>query len=166
MEENKKLVFRIQKLINENKKLHSQLKEFKQKNDKLEDENQNYKNVIAKIPDDVLPKGIKKASKSKTLRFKMATVLYLDIQGFKKISDAMKSEEVIDELDQILFQFDQITEKYNIQKVKLIGDAYMCAGGVPVKNITNPIDVVLAAIEMENYLADLKQKYEEKGRDF
>jgi len=166
MEENKELVFRIKKLINENKDLKSQIKEIKKKNDNLEDENQNYKNVIAKIPDDVLPKGIKKASKSKTLRFKMATVLYLDIQGFKKISDAMKSEEVIDELDQILFQFDHITEKYKIQKIKLIGDSYMCAGGVPVKNITNPIDVVLAAIEMEDYLADLKQKYEEKGREF
>ena len=166
MEENKELVFRIQKLINENKGLNSQLKELKQKNDKLEDENQNYKNVIAKIPDDVLPKGIKKASKSKTLRFKMATVLYLDIQGFKKISESMQSGEVIDELDQIIFQFDHITEKYKIQKIKLIGDAYMCAGGVPVKNITNPIDVVLAAIEMEDYLADLKAEYEKQGREF
>jgi len=166
MEENKELVFRIQKLINENKDLNAQLKELKQKNDKLDDDNQNYKNLIAKIPEDVLPKGLKKVARSKTLRFKMATVLYLDIQGFKKISESMKSEQVIDELDQILFQFDQITKKYKIQKIKLIGDAYMCAGGVPVKNITNPLDVVLAAIEMEDYLGDLKKEYEKNGRDF
>ncbi len=166
MEDNKELVFRIQKLINENKELNSQLKELKNKNEKLEDDNQNYKNLIAKIPEDVLPKGLKSAPKSKTLRFKMATVLYLDIQGFKKISESMKSEQVIDELDQIIFHFNEIVEKFNIQKIKTIGDAYMCAGGVPVKNITNPIDVVLAALEMEDYLGQLKEEYEEEGRKF
>ena len=166
MEDNKELVFRIQKLINENKEINSQLKEHKQKNEKLEDENRNYKHLIAKIPEDALPKGLKSAPKSKTLRFKMATVLYLDIQGFKKISESMKSGQVIDELDQIIFHFNEIVEKYKIQKIKTIGDAYMCAGGVPVKNITNPIDVVLAALEMEDYLGQLKDEYEEKGREF
>ncbi|RLD86473.1 MAG: guanylate cyclase [Bacteroidetes bacterium] len=166
MEENKELVFRIQKLINENKEINSQLKEVKQKNEKLEDENRNYKHLIAKIPEDALPKGLKSAPKSKTLRFKMATVLYLDIQGFKKISESMKSSQVIDELDQIIFHFNEIVEKFKIQKIKTIGDAYMCAGGVPVKNITNPIDVVLAALEMEDYLGQLKDEYEEQGREF
>ncbi|MBN1252311.1 MAG: HD domain-containing protein [Bacteroidales bacterium] len=166
MEEKKELVFRIQKLINENKDLKSQLKEIKVKYEKLDDDNQNYKNLIAKIPEDALPKGLKAADQTKTLRFRMATVLYLDIQGFKKISESMKSGQVIDELDQIFFQFNHIAEKYKIQKIKTIGDAYMCAGGVPVKNITNPIDVVLAALEMEDYLADLKTEYENQGREF
>lgn len=166
MEDNKELVFRIQKLINENKDLQSQLKELKEKNEKLEDENQNFQNIIAKIPEELLPKGIMGAQPTKTLRFKMATVLYLDIQGFKKISEQMNSEEVIDELDQIFFHFNEIVKKYKIQKIKTIGDAYMCAGGVPVKNITNPIDVVLAALEMEEYLGDLKLEYEKQNRKF
>jgi len=166
MEDNKELVFRIQKLINENKELNSQLKDLKQKNEKLEDDNRNFKHLIAKIPEDVLPKGLKSAPKSKTLRFKMATVLYLDIQGFKKISESMTSNQVIDELDQIIFHFNEIVEKYKIQKIKTIGDAYMCAGGVPVKNITNPIDVVLAALEMEDYLGKLKDEYEKQDRKF
>jgi adenylate cyclase len=166
MEDNKELVFRIQKLINENKELQSQLKELKDRNDKLEEENQNYQNQIAKIPEDLLPKGLLAPSATKTLRFKMATVLYLDIQGFKKISEQMNSEEIIDELDQIFFHFNEIVKKYKIQKIKTIGDAYMCAGGVPVKNITNPIDVVLAALEMEEYLGLLKIEYERKNRNF
>ncbi len=166
MEDNKELVFRIQKLINENKELNAQIKELKTINEKLEDENRHFKNMIAKIPEDLLPKGLKSAPKSKTLRFKMATVLYLDIQGFKKISESMESNEVIDELDQILFHFDEIVKKYKIQKIRTVGDAYMCAGGVPVKNITNPIDVVLAALEMEEYLGKLKEEYEAKGREF
>jgi class 3 adenylate cyclase len=78
----------------------------------------------------------------------------------------MNSEEVIDELDQIFFHFNEIVKKYKIQKIKTIGDAYMCAGGVPIKNITNPIDVVLAALEMEEYLGNLKNDYEKQNRQF
>jgi len=166
MEDQKELVFRIQKLINENKELQSQLKDIKKLNEALEDENQNYKNLVAQIPEESLPQGLKSSQATKTLRFKMATVLYLDIQGFKKISEQMNSEEVIDELDQIFFHFNEIVKKYKIQKIKTIGDAYMCAGGVPVKNITNPIDVVLAALEMEEYLGNLKVEYEKQNREF
>jgi adenylate cyclase len=166
MEDQKELVFRIQKLINENKELQSQLKEVKTRNEELDDENQNYKNLIAQIPEEHLPAALKSSQATKTIRFKMATILYLDIQGFKKISEQMNSEDVIDELDQIFLQFNEIVKKYKIQKIKTIGDAYMCAGGVPVKNITNPIDVVLAALEMEEYLGDLKIEYEKQNRQF
>lgn len=166
MEDNKELVFRVQKLINENKGLQNTIKDLKAKNENLEDENQLLKHQIAKIPQDLLPKGFKKAPTTKSLRFKMATILYMDIQGFKLISEQMNSEEAIDELDQIVFHFNEIAEKFNIQKIKTIGDAYMCAGGVPVKNITNPLDVVLAALEMKEYLEKLKIEYEKGGKKF
>ena len=44
-----------------------------------------------------------------------------------------------------------MVEKYNIEKIKTIGDAYMCAGGIPEKNRTNPVEVVLAALEVQDY---------------
>ena len=50
--------------------------------------------------------------------------------------------------------------RFKIEKIKTIGDTFMCAGGIPVKNITNPIDVVMAAIEMRNFL----EKYEMNKR--
>ena len=63
---------------------------------------------------------------------------------------------VMDELDEILYEFDAIVKRFKIEKIKTIGDTYMCAGGIPVKNITNPVDVVMAAMEMKNFL----EKYE------
>jgi class 3 adenylate cyclase len=66
----------------------------------------------------------------------------------------------MDELDEIFFEFESIAEKYKIQKIKTIGDTFMCAGGIPAKNITNPIDVVMAAMEMRNFL----KKYEHDKR--
>jgi len=93
----------------------------------------------------------------------MATVLFADIQGFSKLSGEADSQAIVDKLDEILFEFDQIVKKYHIEKIKTIGDTYMCAGGVPVKNITNPIDVVMAALEMRAYIFGIKQESREKG---
>jgi len=90
----------------------------------------------------------------------MATVLFADIHGFSKVIEGMDSIAVMDELDEIFYEFESIAERYKIEKIKTIGDTFMCAGGIPVKNITNPIDVVMSAIEMRNYL----EKYEIEKR--
>ena len=90
-------------------------------------------------------------------KYDMVTVLFSDIQGFTKIAESMNPEMLIDELDRFFFHFDSVVEKYNTEKIKTIGDAYMAAGGIPKKSITNPIEVVLAALEMQNYMKQLKK---------
>ncbi|MCD4768626.1 MAG: HD domain-containing protein, partial [Bacteroidales bacterium] len=99
----------------------------------------------------------------RSLKFKMATVLFADIHGFSRVMSGMDSSDYMDELDEILYAFDMIVEKYKIKKIKTIGDTYMCAGGIPVKNITNPVDVVMAALEMRNFLASLEDEKREKN---
>ena len=105
-----------------------------------------------KTADELKAKG--KASSSK---FRMVTVLFADIQGFTKIAEHMNPDKLIDQLDRFYFHFDSVVEKYNIEKIKTIGDAYMAAGGIPVKNRTNPVDVVLAALEMQYHMKKLKE---------
>jgi class 3 adenylate cyclase/predicted metal-dependent HD superfamily phosphohydrolase len=160
------LVYRIKKLIEENKELTEQNKKISTEFEKIENELERYKKLIAIVPQELLPKDVMANLNERTLRFKMATVLYLDIQGLKDIASERNSQEIIDELDEIFIHFNSITTKYKIQKIKTIGDAYMVAGGVPVKNITNPIDVVLAALEMEEYLSNLKEQYEAQNKKF
>ncbi|OFX85312.1 MAG: hypothetical protein A2W99_14900 [Bacteroidetes bacterium GWF2_33_16] len=112
----------------------------------------------------VLPKTtateLKSGKKAGPYHYNMVTVLFSDIQGFTKISEQLDSEMLIDELDKFFLKFDSVVDKYNIEKIKTIGDAYMCAGGIPEKNRTNPVEVVLAAVEMQNYMKHLKH---EKG---
>ncbi len=111
---------------------------------------------------DLFPKGTAEELKSKgraqSKKFEMATVLFSDIQGFTKIAEEMNPEVLIDELDKFFFHFDSVVEKYNIEKIKTIGDAYMAAGGIPVKNSSNPVEVVLAGLEMQYYMKELKKK--------
>jgi len=91
-----------------------------------------------------------------TLSFRMATILFIEIIGFRDITTVENSQALIDQLDDIKRHFDSIIEKYNIRKIRTIGDSIMCVGGIPVKNITNPLDVVMAALEMSYYMSEVQ----------
>jgi adenylate cyclase len=72
----------------------------------------------------------------------------------------MNPEKLLDELDKFFLKFDKVVERLGIEKIKTIGDAYMCAGGIPQNNRTNPIDVVMAAIEMQQFMSELRRESE------
>ena len=102
---------------------------------------------------------LKEKSKEKATRYKMVTVLFSDVHGFSNISKTENAEHLIDDLDRFFFHFDEVVKKFHIEKIKSIGDIYMCAGGIPQKNHTNPIEVVLAAFEMYQYMQGMKLQY-------
>jgi adenylate cyclase len=118
----------------------------------------------------VLPKNtaseIMEKGKATKIKYNFVTVLFSDIQGFTKIAEEMNPEVLIDELDKFFFYFDSVVEKFGIEKIKTIGDAYMCAGGIPEKNRTNPVEVILAALEMKAYMKKLKETSELEGMKF
>lgn len=110
-------------------------------------------NVLPKnTADEIMAKG-----KAEKVKYNFVTVLFSDIQGFTQIAEEMNPEALIDELDKFFFHFDSVVGKYKIEKIKTIGDAYMCAGGIPEKNRTNPVEVILAALEMQQYMSELKE---------
>lgn len=141
------LLQRLAKLVKENLELSQELKSLREKYEALILKNAAYERVVKKfeLTHDLDEKS---SEKSSSLKFNMVTVVFADIHGFKEITSEMNAEQLIDQLDHILMQFDEITKKYHLEKIKTIGDSYMCAGGIPYKNITNPIEVVLAAFEM------------------
>jgi len=159
---NEELVKRIARLAKQNKELEEHVKKLEKLNEKLVRDNEKFKANYEKFSPDALRAAGEAEKQESSLKFNMATVLFADIHGFSKLVEGMDSSAVMDELDEILFEYDSIVERYKIEKIKTIGDTYMCAGGIPVKNITNPIDVVMAAMEMRNFL----EKFEagKKGR--
>jgi len=160
MDKNKEseLVKRIAKLAKQNQDLENQVKELLKENEKLTQDLGKRKALLDTLTPEQRDLEGKIESRPSSMKFKMATVLFADIHGFNRISSEMDSEALMDELDGIFFQFDSIVKKYNIEKIKTIGDSYMCAGGIPVKNITNPVDVVMAALEMQEYLKQVRKK--------
>jgi len=118
----------------------------------------------------VLPKNtaseIIEKGKATKIKYNFVTVLFSDIQGFTRIAEETNPEVLIDELDKFFFYFDSVVEKFGIEKIKTIGDAYMCAGGIPEKNRTNPVEVILAALEMKEYMNRLKETSELEGMKY
>jgi len=150
---NEELVKRIAKLAKQNQELEEHIKKLEKQYEKLVGDYEKVKALYEKIS----PMGVKESAESdrkeKSLKFNMATVLFSDINGISILAEGIDSSSVMDELDEIMYEFEAIVARYKIEKIKTIGDTFMCAGGIPVKNITNPIDVVMAALEMKNFLA-------------
>ncbi len=160
---NKDLLKRISSLVKQNQDLIEENEKFKKLVEKLSLESEDQKALLEKLAPEKLT-GKQFIEKPSSLRFNMATVLFANIRGFSNIQETMDSQSIMDELDLILFEFDAILQKYNIQKIKTIGDSYMAAGGIPVKNMTNPIQVVMAALEMIDFLNALAVKMNRKEK--
>ncbi len=152
----KELIKRIARLARQNQELDENIRKLEKINEQLRSEIEEIRAHKEKVSTERI--------KEKSLKFNMATVLYAHIHGFSRFIESMDSSSVMDELDEILFEFDAIAGRYKIEKIKTIGDTYMCAGGIPVKNLTNPVDVVMAATEMRNFLKKLELSRRGKDR--
>ncbi|MCB1325357.1 MAG: GAF domain-containing protein [Spirochaetales bacterium] len=99
---------------------------------------------------------LKETGAVQPLGYERVTVLFTDFVGFTKIAETMAPEDLIRELDGCFTQFDEIAARFGLEKLKTIGDAYMCAGGLPLANRTNAIDACLAALEFQAFMNQMK----------
>ncbi len=125
--------------------LTKQNREFLQRNKELIEQNKQLYEELEKLKIRVEHESVDKRS----LRFKMATVLFANVRGFSKLSEEENQQKLIDELDNFYIIMDEILKNYNIEKVSSIGDTIMLVGGIPKKNRTNPIEMLLAAMEIK-----------------
>ena len=87
-------------------------------------------------------------------------------KNFTQASELLSAEELVSEINYCYSEFDKIITKYGIEKIKTIGDSYMCAGGLPVPNSTHPVDVIKAGLEMQAFIQSNKEKRKAKGEPF
>lgn len=94
------------------------------------------------------------------------TVLFTDFKGFTQLSEKLSPTELVAEINECFSAFDHIMEKYGVEKIKTIGDAYMAAGGLPTPNNTHPDDVVRAALDIQAFMHEHKKQKEAQGKLF
>lgn len=86
--------------------------------------------------------------KVKAHRFNSATVLFTDFKSFSSLAEKISPEKLVESIDYYFKEFDAITQKYDLEKIKTIGDSYMCAGGLPTETKRHAFDVIKAGKEM------------------
>lgn len=90
-------------------------------------------------------------------RYQDATFMFTDFDGFSKIVPDLSPENLIESLSFYFDKFDEFIDQHNNIKIKTIGDSYMAAGGIPARNSTHPIDVVLSALKMKDFVDRLAE---------
>jgi class 3 adenylate cyclase len=149
-------------LVAANRKLQAQKKQIEAQAKELEAEKLKSDALLLNI----LPREIADELKNKkqaTPRFyKMVSVLFCDFKGFTEYTEKHTPEQIVRELNECFSAFDDICARFNMEKIKTIGDAYMCAGGVPKPNLTNAADAVLAGLAMQEFIE--KRKYQKRLR--
>ncbi len=97
-------------------------------------------------------KELQDTGHAKPRYYESVSVLFTDFKGFTNIADSLSPQEVVTELDTFFIAFDEIMEKYQIEKIKTIGDSYMCAGGIPVENENHLEHIIEAGLEIQNFM--------------
>ena len=90
----------------------------------------------------------------------MVTVLFTDFVDFSRVAAGMTPAQLVKELDVCFRAFDEISGRYQLEKIKTIGDAYMCAGGLKADDNDHPVRVVQAALEMRQFIETWKAEKE------
>lgn len=148
--------WRVESFAQEKHKLSTLLNE---RTRELAEQKERAEELIKNIlPEDTVKELRDKGVASKK-KYKLVSVLFTDVQGFTHIAENMMPDMLIDELNIVFKKFDEICDMYNIEKIKTIGDAYMCAGGLPLSNRTNPIDIILAALKMQEFIKTNKDQF-------
>lgn len=139
------------------------IKQLMVKNALLAHEKQRSENLLLNILPEDVAEELKRDGRSAVRKFELVTVVFADIVNFTQLTESLTPDGLIRELDICFEAFDAIADRHNLEKIKAIGDAYLCAGGLPVANDTNPQDAVRAALEMQEFMSNLRLERSQKG---
>lgn len=109
------------------------------------------------IAEELKDKGAVKARK-----YEGVSILFTDFKNFSGRAKQFSATDLVKEIDYLFRGFDHIMSKYDIEKIKTIGDAYMAATGLTAKNTNGAINIVRAAVEMNAFMQEYAQERQRK----
>jgi class 3 adenylate cyclase/tetratricopeptide (TPR) repeat protein len=122
----------------------------------ITDERNRSESILLNILPEETAEELKHNGKVKAKRFEQVSVLFTDFKQFTEVSKGVPPEEIVKSVDYYFRNFDEIVSRHHLEKIKTIGDAYMCAGGLPVTNATHPQDAVSAGLELVEFVKNTR----------
>ncbi|WP_160148354.1 adenylate/guanylate cyclase domain-containing protein [[Leptolyngbya] sp. PCC 7376] len=130
----------------------------KQTEEALKEQQQQTENLLLNILPESIATQLRQSGRTIARQFSAVTVLFADIVGFTEFSANLSPIEVVKILNQIFSGFDELTEKYKLEKIKTIGDSYMVVGGLPEPRPDHAAAIANMALDMQQTLTDLNEK--------
>ena len=137
-----------------NTEIEQQRELIQKQHRELEIERQKSENLLLNILPRPIAQRLKEDQSVIADHYQSTTVLFTDIVGFTELSENLTPSELVQFLNQIFSTFDSLVEKYRLEKIKTVGDAYMVAGGFPEPRPDHVDAVADLALEMRNSLAN------------
>ncbi|MEO8588612.1 MAG: adenylate/guanylate cyclase domain-containing protein [Flavobacteriales bacterium] len=122
----------------------------------LREEKKRSDDLLLNILPEEVAEELKANGQAAAKHFQKVTVLFTDFKGFTAMSEKLTPTQLVKDIHECFSAFDRIMEKHGIEKIKTIGDAYMAVGGLPTLNMTHAMDVVRAAFEIRDFIAEGK----------
>ncbi len=145
-----------------NELLERQRKEIEAQKEFIEDQKRKSDELLLNILPFETAEQLKKKGFAKSKLYRSVSVMFTDFKDFSTLAQQMSAQDLIKELNTFFQVFDEVVEEHFIEKIKTIGDAYMCAGGLPLRNKSNPFDVTLAALRIQHFM---RRNYEDQKQN-
>jgi class 3 adenylate cyclase len=129
--------------------------ELSAKNRVIEEEQKRSDGLLLNILPPAIAQELKQKNRVAARLHEQATVMFIDFTGFTHVSEQLTPEALVRELDYCFSNFDRIIGRYRIEKIKTVGDAYICASGLSDMN-ASPSDMIKAALEIQDFLLHVK----------
>ena len=150
---NKKLIYELQ--VNNEQlevKVQQRTREIERQKEIIETAKAQSDSLLLNILPDEIAEELKKFGKSYARKHNQVSVLFSDIKGFSSMAETLTPVKLVTQLDEVFGAFDNIIAKYDMEKIKTIGDAYMCACGLPLPDQENAIKAVKAGMDMQRFI--------------
>ncbi len=128
--------------------------ELERRNQEVEKQRQVSESLLLNILPVQVAKELQTKGAVEPKYFEDVTILFADFVGFTLATEKLAAEDLVHLLHDYFTAFDEIIKRYGLEKLKTIGDSYMCVGGLPVRNPSHPVDTVMAAFEMVRTVTD------------
>jgi len=144
--------------------VESDITRLKEVEHKIQEEKEKADRLLLNILPEETAEELKSKGKATPRFYRKASVLFADIQDFTKLAENLTPEELVHDLQSYFSRFDDAVARFFVEKIKTMGDAFLCVGGIPMRNKSHPFDTVLVALELQRIIKDLAKEREETGR--
>ena len=109
---------------------------------------------------------LKSSGRVKAKKYESVSVLFSDFKGFTNYAENLSPELLVETIGYYFSEFDRVIEKHGLEKIKTMGDSYMCASGLPFPSDDHALKVAKAALEMLQFVKKVKDDASKEHANF
>jgi class 3 adenylate cyclase/ligand-binding sensor domain-containing protein len=132
----------------------------------LEEEKKKSEDLLLNILPEETARELKANGSAKARFFDAVTVMFIDFEGFTRVAEELAPEDLVAEIDFCFRAYDQVMENYGLEKIKTVGDAYLCVGGLPGAELRSAVQIVRAALDIQEFMKRMRKERSLQGLPF